>query len=74
MDSLKSHYRLLLGLDKTWEVTSVDLNVAARSVTIALEYRGRGGVCPECKVECGLKNHAPERTWRHLDTRSLRQS
>lgn len=68
MDSLKSHYRLLLGLDKTWEVTSVDLNVASKSVTIGLEYRGRGGVCPECRAECGLKDHAPERTWRHLDT------
>ncbi len=45
MDSLKAHYRLLLGLDKTWEVTSVELNVAAKSVTIALEYRGRGGAC-----------------------------
>ncbi len=68
MDSLKSHYRLLLGLDKTREVTSVELNVAAKSVTIALEYRGRGGACPECKADCGLKDHAPERTWRHLDT------
>ena len=68
MDSLKSHYRLLLGLDKTWEVTSVELNMAAKSVTIALEYRGRGGACPECKADCGLKDHAPERTWRHLDT------
>ncbi len=68
METLKSHYRLLLGLDKTWDVTSVDLNVVSKSVTIALEYRGRGGVCPECKAECGLKDHAPERTWRHLDT------
>jgi transposase len=68
METLKSHYRLLLGLDKSWDVTSVDLNVGSKSVTIALEYRGRGDVCPECKAECGLKDHAPERTWRHLDT------
>lgn len=68
METLKSHYRLLLGLDKFWDVTSVDLNVGSKSVTLALEYRGRGGVCPECKAECGLKDHAPERTWRHLDT------
>jgi len=68
MDSLKAHYRLLLGLDKTWDVTSVDLNVGSKSVTISLEYRGQGGVCPECGVACGLKDHAPERTWRHLDT------
>jgi transposase len=68
METLKSHYRLLLGLDKTWDVTSVELNVEAKSVTISLEYRGRGGICPDCKSECGLKDHAPERTWRHLDT------
>jgi len=68
VDSLKSHYRLLLGLDKSWDVTSVDLNAGSKSVTIALEYRGRGGVCPECRADCGLKDHVPERTWRHLDT------
>lgn len=68
METLKSHYRLLLGLNKTWDVVSVELNVAAKSGTFALEYRGRGGVCPECKAECGLKDHAPETTWRHLDT------
>ena len=62
MDSLKAYYRLLLGLDKTWEVTNAELNVAAKSVTIALEYRGRGGVYPKCRVECGLKDHASERT------------
>jgi len=44
VDSLKSHYRLLLGLDKSWDVTSVDLHVGSKSVTSALEYRGRGGV------------------------------
>jgi hypothetical protein len=68
METFRSHYRLLLGLDKTWDVTSVELNVAAKSVTIALEHRGHGGVCPECKAECGLKDHASERTWRYRDT------
>ena len=68
MDSLKSHYRLLLGLDKTWDVRSVDLNVGSRSVAIGLEDRGRGGVCSEGKAECGLKDHAPVLKWRHLDT------
>ena len=37
-------------------------------MTISFEYRGRGGVCPECKAECVLKDHAPERTRRNLDT------
>jgi len=68
METLKSHYSQLLGLDKRWEVVSIELSVSAKSLTISLEYRGQGGVCPECKAECGLKDHAPERTWRHLDT------
>lgn len=68
METLKSHYRLLLGLDNAWDVTNVDLNVGSKSVTIAVEYRGRGGLCPECRAECGLKYHAPERTWWHLET------
>lgn len=68
MDSLKSHYRLLLGLDKHWDVANVALDVASKSVTISLEYRGSGGVCPECGAQCGLKDHGPERRWRHLDT------
>lgn len=56
METLKSHYWLLLGLYKTWDVTSVDLNTEAKSVTIDLEYRGRGGICPDCKPECGQKD------------------
>lgn len=68
MDTLKTHYRLLLGLDDSWEVQGVELNVRSKSVTIALEYKRRGGICPECHAACGLKDHAPERAWRHLDT------
>jgi transposase len=72
MDSLKSHDRLLLGLDKTRDVMNAALDVTSKSVTISLEYRGSGGVCPECGAQCGLKDHGPERRWRHLDTMSLR--
>jgi hypothetical protein len=59
VDSLKAHYRLLLGLHNSGDVTSVDLNVGSKSVMIALEHRGRGGVCSECKAECGLKARVP---------------
>lgn len=38
MGNLKAHYRLLLGLDQLCDVTSVDLDVGSKSVTIALEY------------------------------------
>jgi transposase len=68
MDRLKAHYRLLLGLDTSWNVTDVALEVDEKRVTINLEFIGSGAVCPECSRKCGLMDHAPERKWRHLDT------
>lgn len=68
METVKSHYSQLLGLDSSWAVAEVNLDLTGKSVTIFLEYRGSGGVCPDCGCACGLKDHAPERRWRHLDT------
>jgi len=68
MNSLKAHYRTLLGLDESWTVADVELGVPEKRVTIALEFVGECVVCPECGAECSLKDHAAERQWRHLDT------
>ena len=68
LDPLKSHYTALLGVDESWLVTNVSLDVAAKRVTIALEFIGNRAVCPECCASCSLKDHAEERQWRHLDT------
>jgi transposase len=68
MEVMKSHDRVLLRLNELRDVAGVALDVSATSVMMSLEYRGRGGVCPECGAECGWKDRAPERTWRHLDT------
>lgn len=35
---------------------------------ISLEHLGGRVECPECGAECSIADHAPERTWRHLDT------
>ena len=68
-DSLQGHYHVLLGLDECWEVTEVNVSVAARKVEIALKRVGRSAVvCPECREPCAIFDHAPQRTWRHLDT------
>ena len=66
--SLNDHYRLLLGLDKNWEVERVDLQMEAKRVSIHLLHaRGTALSCPQCQNACHFFDHAPERQWRHLD-------
>lgn len=68
MNDLHNHYRLLLGLDASWQVQSVDLSLEEKRVIIALEHCGKQLKCPECNAACKLADHAPQRSWRHLDT------
>jgi transposase len=68
MSELTKHYRQLLGLDAAWEVSSVDLSLEDNRVEIVVTHRGGPVVCPECGASCSIADHAPERTWRHLDT------
>ena len=68
MQNLRAHYQELLGLDKSWKVESVDLNVAERRVTIRVVHQGGRLKCPECESSCGQADLAPDREWRHLDT------
>jgi len=66
---LKEHYRLLLGLDKNWEVERLDLQMAARQVRIDLRHAsGVALASPQCQNRCIMFDHAPERERRHLDT------
>ena len=50
MDTLQSHYARLLGLDDSWRVESVDLQIEDRRVEIHLSHVGSGVICPECGV------------------------
>jgi transposase len=68
METLRGRYGRLLGLDESWHVDSVDLQVEQRRVEIRLTHRGGAMPCPECGLDCGLADHADERRWRHLDT------
>lgn len=68
MQTLSEHYRDLLGLDKSWRVVKVDLELEPAEVRIHLESTGAAVSCSECGKPCPLKDHAPERQWRHLDT------
>jgi transposase len=61
METLSSHYARLLGLDDSWRVESVDLQLENRRVEIRLSHVGSGVICPEGGGACGLADHAEER-------------
>jgi len=68
-NELQKHYALLLGIGSPWEVKTVDLKLEEKKVEIELGWQsGAAARCPECGCECPIHDHAPERTWRHLDT------
>ena len=68
MSELTKHYQVLLGLDASWSVSDVSLSVEEKSVEILVKHDGGRVLCPECGQVGSIADHAPERTWRHLDT------
>ena len=67
--ALAAHYQQLLGLINPWKITDINLDIAQQRLDITLEWpRGQRVPCPECAKRCGLKDHLPVRTWRHLDS------
>ena len=65
---LHSHYALLLGLKSPWQVSDVHLDLEGSSVVIRVEHKSVRDCCSECSQLRKIKDHAPERQWRHLDT------
>lgn len=68
MSELHQHYRALLGLDVSWNVDDVKLNLDASEVLIHLSHASKEIRCPDCGETCPRADTAPERSWRHLDT------
>lgn len=68
MSELTQHYCQLLGLDAAWEVSEVSLSLEEHRVEILVTHKGGPVACPQCDAGCSIADHAPERTWRHLDT------
>jgi len=64
----KELYARILGLEKPWQVSDVNLDMKAGEVTIHLErIPGAELLCPECgKPAPGYDTR--QRKWRHLDT------
>lgn len=68
MSELHTHYRILLGLNESWKVVSVALDVADKHVLIDVEHVGKKLCCVDCGDCCSRADKAPQRQWRHLDT------
>jgi transposase len=66
-------YRQILGLEASWSVTSVDLNVEKERVDVWVGHKpGKLWPCPKCQRQLPCRDHAVERVWRHLDTYQFR--
>ena len=50
--SLGAHYGMLLGLNHSWEVADVKLELEAKRVTIQLGFTGKRVTCPCCEASC----------------------
>ncbi len=61
MKTLPQHYCDLLGLDDSWRVTDVDLDLSGMQVLIGLETTRNSFCCSACGAACGLKDHAQQR-------------
>lgn len=72
MDST-SFYAHILGLTPPWRVSNVDLDTSLGEVRIHVIHGSETSLpCPNCGSSCSIHDHAPTRTWRHLDTCQLK--
>jgi transposase len=62
-------YQQLLGLAAPWTVQRVELSVTDGRVDVWVEHPPacRFG-CPECGARLPVRDHAEQRSWRHLDS------
>ena len=62
-------YQAILGITSPWHVEEVKLALDEGQVDVHVAHgKGERFDCPECGRSCAVYDHAPERTWRHLDT------
>lgn len=62
-------YAKILGIERPWYVSDVQLRLKDGEVDIFLEHDADvHWPCPQCGASCTLYDHQPARRWRHLDT------
>lgn len=64
----RSFFSRLLKLENPWTVERVTLPSEKTGIDVFLGHRKRVPfACPECQMPLPLYDHAPSRSWRHLD-------
>ena len=67
----KELYRRILGIEVSWEVSEIELDIKAGEVKVYVEPRpGVKQRCPQCGLSC--PGYDRRRQWRHLDTCQLK--
>ncbi len=61
-------FDLLLNLEDNWQVKKVEADYNLSEINVFIEFIGNQAKSPDTMEMCKLYDHAPERTWRHLDT------
>jgi transposase len=62
-------FETILGLRPPWHISRVVLDTKEQRVDLWAEHSAQARwPCPVCQQELACRDHAEERTWRHLDT------
>lgn len=61
-------FDLLLNLNEQWQVKDVVSDYNNLEIKIIIDYIGKTAECPETLKIYSIYDHAPNRSWRHLDT------
>ena len=64
-------YQQILGLEKPWRVTGVELSMEKGEVVVKVATEETVWACPECSARMHV-NEKVTRRWRHLDTCQLK--
>ena len=71
-ESIAQHYARLIGLERPWQVSRVEVSHSDQEVRIFVARAARPRLrCPECDRPCSGYD-TRERRWRHLDTMQYR--
>ena len=66
---LETFYNNLLGIEKPWQVSKVEMEKEGKQIKIHLNHKTNSlFACKKCGNLCSVYDHQKERMWRHLDT------